>query len=299
MSIILKNAEIVLKLEKAGEKYRGSRFDWNGLVSSAVYKGVSFLGEEKPMFQRNPRLFGRGLHNEFGIKRCIGYDECEVGGWFPKIGTGWLKKDDKPYFFYTAYESEPLSFSCDVTDSRRAVFTCDSGERNGYAYRYTKEISLEGPRIRIHYNLENCGKKPLETDEYVHNFLCIGGKRMDAGCSVSFPWKLDSSRFTENVNPDLALAVEDSRVIVRGKAAGQFYLGGLSGGVTEHNGLAASWIYADERSKLCVSEKGSFVPSGVHLWGWKSVISPELFFSFKIEGGNSLSWERAFTVAEL
>ena len=37
------------------------------------------------------------MHNEFGIRRCIGYDEAGEDGLFPKIGTGWLKKNDVPY----------------------------------------------------------------------------------------------------------------------------------------------------------------------------------------------------------
>ena len=50
------------------------------------------------------------MHNEFGIKRPIGYDEAAQDGLFPKIGTGWLKKNDVPYFFYTQYPVKPLDF---------------------------------------------------------------------------------------------------------------------------------------------------------------------------------------------
>lgn len=297
MSFILKNTDLTLKLEKAGEKYRGSRFDWNGLVSAAEFRGISLLGEEKPFLQRKASSFGRGLHNEFGIKKCIGYDDCAVGEWFPKIGTGWLKKDDKPYFFFTPYEMESLSFTCDLTGNTGALFTCDSGERNGYAYRYTKEVVLEGSSFRIAYNLENCGSKPLETEEYSHNFLCIGGIRIEPSYSLSFPWKLEPACFAENVDPDGILAVEGGCIGVTGKTGKQFYLGGISEGISEKDGLAAEWTLENKKAHLKISEKGSFVPSGVHVWGWKSVISPELFFSFKIEAGNSLSWERVYTVS--
>lgn len=297
MPIILKNKELTLTLEKAGEKYRGSRFDWNGFVSQAKFRGVTLLGQEKPRFQRNPAIFGRGLHNEFGIKKCIGYDDCAVGEWFPKIGTGWLRKDEKPYFFYTQYPLEPLSFDCEITGKTGATFTCESGERNGYSYRYTKKISLEDSSFRVLYTLENTGSKPLETDEYVHNFLCIGGRRMDAGYSVSFPWKIDGARLIETNNPDEVLSIAENRVDVVGQTDNQFYLGGLSEGVTEADGLAAGWTLSEERRKIRLSERGSFVPSAVHLWGWKSVISPEVFFSFSVESGNIVSWERAYSVS--
>jgi len=298
MPITLKNSDITLKLEKAGEHYRGSRFDWNGLIVSAKFRGISVLGEEKSLFQRNPAVFGRGLHNEFGIKKCIGYEECAVGEWFPKIGTGWLKKDEKPYFFFTRYELEKLNFEFETPDAHRAVFTCNSGERNGYSYSYTKEITLEDNGFRIHYNLENCGSKLLETDEYVHNFLCIAGKRMDAGYTLTFPWKLDEKGLTENNNPDGILSILENRIEVTGKTEKQFYLGGLSEGLTEKDGLSAKWTLSHQKAGVSISEKGSFVPTGVHVWGWKSVISPEMFFSFKIESGNSLSWERVYSLSK-
>jgi len=295
MSFGLKNKQISLRLEKAGERYRGSRFDWNGLVSQVRFRGTTVLGEEKPLFKRNAARFGRGLHNEFGIKTCVGYDDCKAGEWFPKIGTGWLRKDDKPYFFYTDYELEKLRFDCEVSGETGALFTCDSGERNGYGYRYTKEVVLEEAGFRIRYNLENTGNKTLATEEYVHNFLCVGGRRMDSGYALSFPWKIDPSRLVENVNPDGIVSIEENRVLVTGTTKKEFYLGGLSNGVTGKDGLAGEWTLFHEPSGIRMTETGSFTPSGVHVWGARSVISPEVFFSFKIEAGNILSWERVYT----
>jgi hypothetical protein len=300
MSIQLKSGELTLKLESAGEKYRGSRFDWNGFAVSAKFRGVELLGEEKPRFQRNPAIFGRGLNNEFGIKKCVGYDDCAVGEWFPKIGTGWLRKDDKPYFFYNQYVLDPLSFSSDVSaDRTRATFACESGERNGYAYRYVKKYSLEGASFRISYELENLGSKPIDTDEYVHNFLCVGGKRMDSGYSLSFPWKLNPLRFIETNNPDKILSVEENRVLVTGKTENQFYLGGLTEGVGAKDGLAAQWTLTHAGKKISLTEKGSFAPAAVHLWGWKSVISPEVFFAFRLEPGKSVAWERTYEAGRI
>ena len=46
MAIILKNNKISLKIETAGENYIGSRFDWNGTIVSAKFKGIETLGEE-------------------------------------------------------------------------------------------------------------------------------------------------------------------------------------------------------------------------------------------------------------
>lgn len=294
MAILLKNDDVVVRLERAGERYTASRFDWNGLVSSARYQGTEMLGQEKPLFQRNPAKFGRGLHNEFGIKQCVGYDDCKIGEWFPKIGTGWLKKDDKPYFFYNNYDREPLTFEDSSDGDNAFVFVCDSGERNGYSYRYTKRITLMNSGFSITYTLENRGIKTIETDEYVHNFLCIDGKRMGPGYELEFPWKIEDADLIEENDPDGVLVRSGKRMFFSGATKGQFYLGGLSEGKTEKDGLGASWRLS--RAGLYIAETGNFVPSGVHVWGWKHVISPEIFFSFSVGSGETISWEREYTM---
>jgi hypothetical protein len=300
MSIILKNADLALRLETAGETYTGSRFDWNGLVASAKYRGVELLGQEKPRFQRNPAIFGRGLHNEFGIHAPVGYDDCSVGEWFPKIGVGWLRRDEKPYFFYTQYSVEPATFTVVIQGADRAVFSADSGVRNGYGWRYEKTVSLEADGWRIAYRLENIGSKPIATDEYVHNFLCFAGRRVGPAYSLEFPWTLQPGRFSETNNPDGILAPEGRSVRFTGKTGKQFYLGGLSLGVLAADGLAASWTLTGLNRvgrRLSLTERGSFVPTGVHLWGWKRVISPELFHSFTLAPGQCETWERHYSVA--
>ena len=194
MAKILQNNDVSVTVEKAGDKYCGSRFDWNGLVSQIRFRGVTLLGQENP--QRDPAIRGRGLHNEFGITKCIGYDDCAVGEWFPKIGTGWLRKDEEPYFFYTEYPLEELSFDCEVSGKSEVRFTCESGERNGYAYRYVKTITLADSSFTIRYAIENLGSKPLETDEYVHNFLCVGqsNQRRRPDRSAVADWRVGGGR---------------------------------------------------------------------------------------------------------
>ncbi|MCD1655490.1 hypothetical protein K7J14_12370 [Treponema zuelzerae] len=298
MAIKLKNDELKIQIETAGERYRGSRFDWNGLVSSFRWKGNELLGQEKPAFHRNPKIFGRGLHNEFGIKKVLGYDDVAPGEWFPKIGTGWLRRDEKPYFFYTRYQVEPVQTSWENPAKDRAVFHSDSGVRNGWGWRYTKEVRIEGPSLKISYTLENIGEKVIETDEYVHNFLSFDGRPVGPGYRLILPFAPEPSRLIENVNPDGVLALNEKDIEFRCRPRHDFYLGGLSEGVGEKDGLAAGWTLTDERTGLSLCECGSFKPSGVHLWGNAGVISPELFYSFKIESGDIMTWERVWTAGK-
>jgi hypothetical protein len=122
---------------------------------------------------------------------------------------------------------------------------------------------------------------------------------MDAGYSLEFPWKLDPQRFIETNNPDGILVVDGHRVEVIGKTRKQFYLGGLSEGATKQGGLAAKWTLEHAGKGIRLSETGDFAPTGVHLWGWKRVISPEVFHSFTLVPGGSTSWKRSYTVSAI
>jgi len=42
--------------------------------------------------------------------------------------------------------------------------------------------------------------------------------------------------------------------------------------------VAAFWELINTKNKIGISETGSFNTTRVNLWGWKHVISPELFY---------------------
>lgn len=303
MSDTLQNNQIVLTIESAGETYRGSRFDWNGTVVGASFRGYEMLGSEMTPLHRNNAIYGRGMHNEFGIRSCIGYNDGDGRGesaWFPKIGTGWLKKNSDPYFFYTQYLIDPITFEKDVHDGKAAYF-CKSGTRNGYGYEYTKCISLKETGFITEYTLTNTGDKPFATDEYVHNFLGPGGKKIDKSVSLQFPW---------SVRPDvLADASDKDHIFIRGmtglsltgspRGRHQFFLGSLTGRTlpSDESPYPARWLLRDERLPFSMSETGSFRLEKFDLWGHSRTISPEMFFSFKAEPGETVTWSReiAFT----
>lgn len=294
MAIVLKKGTIRLVAEKAGEKYRGCRFDRNGTVVSARWRGVELLSDEMPRFRRNRRRFGRGLHNEFGIKRAVGFDDCAVGEWFPKIGVGWLRKDGEPYRFFADYELEPADFRVESESGSLARFVCVSGNRNGYGYEYVKEIEVLDDGFAVRYSLENTGEKKLSTDEYAHNFALIGGARIGSRYKLTVPWTIDRALLDEFVDPEGIIALSGGEIGFSGPVRQTYFVGGLSNGVGERDGLAACWTLTDATRGVSFGETGSFMPSLMNLWGHGGVISPELFFSFSVEPGNIVSWERRY-----
>lgn len=303
MADTLQNGQVRLIIESAGEVYKGSRFDWNGTVVKASYKGYEVLGYEKSPLHRNNALYGRGMHNEFGIRACIGYDDGDGKGesaWFPKIGTGWLKKNSDPYFFYTQYEIDPITFEREVHDGK-AVYFCKSGTRNGYGYEYTKSISLKEGGFITEYTLINTGDKPFATDEYVHNFLQPGGKKAGSAVSLQFPWSVRPDVLSDASDRDHIFRRELTGISFTGSPRGshEFFLGSLTGQnvPSEKSPYPARWLLKDTRLPFSMSETGSFRLEKCDIWGHKRTLSPEMFFSFKAAPGETVSWSReiAFT----
>ena len=48
-----------------------------------------------------------------------------------------------------------------------------------------------------------------------------------------------------------------------------------------------------------MSETGSFQTNRINLWGWKHVISPELYFDISIRPGQVAQWSRTYNVFKI
>lgn len=294
MSIILENNILKLKIETPGEKYRGSRFDWNGTITQIWFNGKKMLAGEKMIFHRNNRIFGRGLHNEFGIKNCVGYDDIPVGEYFPKIGTGWLKKDDKPYFFATQYKLEPLKFGWEKVSDTRGIFFCDSGVRNGFGYRYTKTIELQNESFIISYELINIGDKKISTTEYVHNFLLPYKKNVGSQLQLDFNWEYDKSKLTENVKTENIIDFTPTGIKFTKTPNVEFFLGSVFEAHKNSFNETGFWKLSDSENKVAMSECDSFVPYHCDVWGHKKCVSPELFIWLDLEPSAQAKWSRKY-----
>ena len=139
--------------------YRGTRFDWAGVMGSLEYKGHSYF---EPFFEKfNPSVAdvvigdpieaginsaASGLVEEFVSGpdgTALGYTEAKPGDTFCKIGVGALRKvDNAPCSSYTSYPiltggKRTLNSGPDWIEFAQHL---DCG--SGYGYTYTKTIRL-------------------------------------------------------------------------------------------------------------------------------------------------------------
>ena len=293
MPHLLKNENLEIRIDLPYEQYQLSRFDWTGKIVDLKYKGKLLSGVELVNKDESSN-FGKGFYNEFGINSPVGFDDIKTGDWFHKIGIGLLKKEEQQYNFNKAYEIEAAQF--DVTsDSNKIQMTCNSKNHNGYAYLLEKEIELLENGFEIRYFLKNKGNKPIITNEYSHNFLAIDRAVINRDYLLKFPFQIKPDLFEETVNPEKLVKIGQKEIHFRGTPRSPFFFSNMSGGKT----VQAKWSLENHKSKIGISESGSFQTNAVNLWGCGHVISPELFFNINIQPGQSTAWTRSYTVYEL
>lgn len=291
MTHTLKSKNLEIRIDLPLENYNFSRFDWTGKIVDVKYKGINVSGIERT--DKDEDKIGKGFYNEFGIDKPVGYDEINEGLWFHKVGIGALKKDGEPYSFSKEYEIKPAGFTVKPELNKISII-CKSELINGYSYELTKEIEVFESSFRINYGLYNTGDKTISTNEYNHNFVAINKDLIGSNYILKFPFKI-TTEFGEIVNPENKVEVGSNEITFNNTPKEQFFYSNLSGG----ENVEASWELINTKSKIGISETGSFKTNKVNLWGWEHVISPELFFDVSVQPGQLIEWSRTYTIFEI
>jgi hypothetical protein len=290
MSIVLTNNRLELELDEPGQIYTMTRFDYIGKIKQAVLDKKYSFGSQEITKGYSQEKNGQGFYNEFGISDPIGYDDCELGGQFPKIGVGLLTKpDDKSYDFMRQYEILPFKTDFILGDYWIKFISSPMNCR-GYEVKYTKLIKLNENSFSIYYELQNTGFKSISTSEYCHNFIAINNSSIDGNYVLKFPFKIDRSVMDEFVNPGDAIQFKDKRMIFKNTLEEEFFFSHLE----YDNGLKGMWEITNDKHGVGVRETTDFVPFKINIWGWKHVISPELFYKIVIDPGQKITWQRKF-----
>jgi hypothetical protein len=281
--------------------YRGTRFDWSGVVGDLQYAGHSYYG---PWFTKTdpdvsdfvyrgddivagPCSAITGPVEEFGV---LGYEEAKAGGSFLKIGVGILRKpDEKPYTQYRLYEivnggkwsftksADGVEFTQDLHDSA-----------TGYGYVYRKKISLVPgkPEMSIAHSLKNAGTRPIHTSVYDHNFLVLDKQPTGAPFRITLPFTL-----TVDPAPHKELAdVEKNQIFYRGKLVGKdtvyFTIEGFGKSTDDYK------IHIDNSDvKAGMVISGDRPLAKMSLWSIRSVIAVEPFVDISLEPGGESRWK--------
>ena len=297
-------ARIYLPDLKSGY-YRGTRFDWSGVLYSLEYQGHEYYG---PWFDKTdpnthdfvydggsivagPCSAIPGPVDEF---RPLGWDTAKPGATFIKIGVGALRKpegkSDGKYDAYRLYDiadggkwtvrknRESVEFTQQLVDSA-----------SGYAYIYKKTVRLTKgePEMVLEHSLKNTGSRAIETSVYNHNFLIMDKQAPGPGLTLTMPFDIQTAR-----PPNKELAEVRGKQIVylktlEGRDVVALPVAGFSRAVEDHR-------IRIENGKLGMSIAGDRPLQSAALWSIRSVMAIEPFIAVAVEPGAEFTWKSAY-----
>ncbi len=284
--------------------YRGTRFDWSGVISSLQANGHDYYGEwfnktdpsvhdfvyRDADIVAGPCSAITGPVDEFGP---IGYDEAKPGGTFVKIGIGALRKaSDSKYDNYQLYEiADGGKWTVrEHPDGLELTQQLDDAG-SGYAYVYQKTVQLTKGKTEmvLTHILKNAGKRAIHTTVYNHNFLVLDQQPPGPGVTISVPFAI---RTPQPLKGELAE--------VRGRQLA--YLKTLR----DHDTVATALEgFSDSPNDNQTRIENSRLGAGLSwhtdrpllresLWSIRTVVAVEPFLSIAIEPGAEFTWKTVY-----
>ena len=290
--------------DAANGYYRGTRFDWSGVVYSLQSMGHNYYG---PWFNKtNPTVHDfvydgpdiiagpcsaiTGPVDEFGP---LGWEQAKAGGNFVKIGIGALRRPDEArYDNYRLYDiANPGTWAIHRNpDSIEFIHElADSSSGYSYIYRKTVRLTAGKPEMVLEHSLKNTGTHVIQTSVYNHNFLVLDKQPPGPDFVITVPFQIQTGR-----PPNKKLAEIRGNRIVYLKTLAQrdvatTSLQGFSESPHDHE-------IRIENKKLGAGMKiNTDRPlSSESLWSIRTVIAMEPFIAMKIEPGKEFTWTSTY-----
>lgn len=290
--------------------YRGTRFDWSGVIGSLEYQGHRYYGrwftKTDPtvndfLYQGAEIVAGpcsaiTGPVEEFSTDdQALGYEEAKPDGTFLKIGVGVLRKPHAGgrYNRFRLYDMvDPGTWKVQTTGNGIAFTHEVVDPSSGYGYRYQKTIQLaQGrPDMVIDHTLKNTGKRTLASSVYNHNFLVLDGQPPGPDFVLKLPFELKTTRAS---NHALAEVRGNQIVYLRALRERETVFLPLQG----FGPTAADYRFTIENKKTGAGLRitGDRPLSKLVLWSIRSVLSLEPFLAMVIEPGQEFTWRYTYT----
>ncbi len=265
--------------------YRGSRFDWSGVIPSLTFDGHEYFGQWFPKY--DPRLHDAvmGPVDDF---LPVGYMDAKPGEPFLKIGIGILeRKDEKKYSIGVPYEIRNAG-DWTVKRKKNQLAFMHLLADSLWAYNYTKTVSLvrNKPDLVIAHRLQNTGSTIIETTVYNHNFFMLDHETTGPNIVTSFPFQLTDTNAVQEAGFTKGKEIHFAKVFSRGNHL-QFI--GLQG-------------YTASASDYDITIKNTNTGAGVHItsdkpltklnfWAASTTVCPEPFTAINLKPGEVFEWK--------
>lgn len=271
------------------------RFDRTAMVAEVTLDGVHKFCTPEQLLPHRRTTNGRGLCGEFVLPGAA--EEAQAGEWFLKPGVGLLKQsaDGAALDMWKRYEMRPFPVSVEECDGN-IRFRQEATPCNGWAVDIEKRFHLEENRLILDISARNSGEKPIELQEYQHNFVSLSGAAVGPG----YVLELECDRLLSQLEGQ-TLRQGDEQVIssaVRVAGTQVAWIADMNEKILYHRseqidpGAARRWKLKHLPSGVSVSEETEFTPSRIDIWSVEHCACPEFYHTAHIAPGESAAWRR-------
>ena len=282
--------QVRLFLPDAGNGYyRGTRFDWAGVIPSVKFNGHEYFGQWFDNYHPATHDAIMGPVEEFAP---LGYEEANTGESFVKIGVGRLTKPgDRQYTFHANYAVADAGNWKIKTKADKVEFT-HTLPHNDYGYEYTKTVSVTKgkPEMVLTHKLKNKGKLRMQTTVYNHNFFLIDKEPTGPNYRVTFPINNLSATGGKGVGDILKLQGNQIRYLRTLNKGEQGYFPDLAGGDNMPYDIKVDNI----KTGAGVQIKGDRAISRMAYWSSPTTVCPEPYIKINLEPGKTFTWKIAY-----
>ncbi|HEY4936542.1 MAG TPA: hypothetical protein VII44_08175 [Puia sp.] len=270
--------------------YRGTRFDWSGVIPDIEYKGHTYCGQ---WFDKYIPTLHDAIMGPVEAFSPLGYEQAAAGGSFVTIGVGVLLKEDNA--LYSPYKYHKIlntgKWKIEIKNDRvEFIHTLNDPE---YSYEYKKtELLIKGkPELVLLHQLKNTGRKAIETNVYDHNLFLIDQQKVGPQFVINFPFLLVEKREGQGLGEMAAikgkqiiinrpfLKSEQAYTLLEGynKTAEDYHIQ-----IENHKTGAGLRISADQPISKLV------------FWACSTILCPEPYIQLKIDPGETASWKISY-----
>ncbi len=295
--------------------YRGTRFDWSGIVSSLEYKGHNYIGtwyqgtspDVLDYEYRGDQIVTGPATSMIGVAEVfnttpnrfpLGWEEAKVGDNFVKVGVGVLRKTDNEN--YTQFKPYPIVDGGKWKVKRKATsiefVQTIKDKQSGYAYVYTKQVSLTPGKAQmtIAHTLRNIGSKQIAGMVYNHNFMRWDNEAPNPDYQVSFAFEPKAQELPASMPIALnGKTLSFTRAMVDRDAI-RVTPEGFGTSATDYD-------FRIENRKLGIGLRltADQPLAQVAVWGIRTVFAVEPFISYDIKPGSEFAWTLVYDAYEL
>lgn len=274
------------------------RFESIGVVEQICLDGEYLFCEPEQRIAERATCNGIGLCGEYVWDELA--REAAPGSLFPKIGVGLLyqRQEGGDYSIWKDYKVEPYPVRAEFQKSS-ASFHQQITPCLGVSAELIKCVSVQGNEVHVVTTLQNTGMRRLELAEYQHNFLSLEGRavgpgyRLDVPFAQGLPQIADSAYDAKNPTKRMSgfMEANGSSILWRRRMDGHGYHLDVPGSQLDVS-KGAYWKLSHQASPVSVTEKLTFKPSRLVLWGIEHCICTEVYVPISVAPGQSQSWER-------